>query len=708
MTESHPYTNRLAKEKSPYLLQHAHNPVDWYAWGPEAFAKAAREEKPIFLSIGYSTCHWCHVMEEESFEDEATAQLLNAHFVPIKVDREERPDVDQIYMKAVMAMGGSGGWPLSVFLTPDLKPFYGGTYFPKSDAYGMPSFTRVLGSVRDAWQNNRAALNSQGENVANALRQMMKREGKASLALEPALLFSAYQQLRGAFDADLGGFGGAPKFPRSHVLSFLLRYWKRTDNAEALAMVTKTLDAMAAGGMFDQLGGGFHRYSVDERWHVPHFEKMLYDQALLSRSYLEAYQITGNAHYGAIARSILDYVLREMTAPEGGFYSAQDADSAPDPAKPREKKEGAVYVWEHAEIQRLLGSDAAQLFCLAYGVEPNGNALNDPHGEFVHKNILFAAHNREDLAKRFKLSVPEIEKSLSQSRTKLLAERAQRPAPHLDDKVLTDWNGLMISSLAYAYGVLGDERYRAAAVKAADFLLKTMRGADGRLLHRYRDGDAAIEATLEDHAFFIHGLLDLFEVTQEARYAEQAAHWTREMIRLFWDGEDGGFFLSGPDAKDLIARGKEVYDGAIPSGNSFAALDLLRLGRLTMDQKMEALAIKVFDAFAQELGQGPSAYPQMLIAADFALGPVQEIVLAGERHDAALQGMLQDVWRIFLPNKIVVWNQPALEELAPFLKQQKAMDGKTTAYVCRQYACQQPVTDRQALKQLLEAKRPEA
>ncbi len=704
------FINRLAREKSPYLLQHAHNPVDWYAWGPEAFDKAKREDKPIFLSIGYSTCHWCHVMEEESFENVETAKFLNEHFVPIKVDREERPDVDQVYMTAVTAMTGSGGWPLSAFLTPDLKPFYGGTYFPKDDRYGMPGFLRVLQSLSQSWKDNREALVKAGDNVAEALRQQTRGSGsgEGGEALGPVVLTKAYEQLRSSFDPDRGGFGSAPKFPRSHTLSFLLRVWKRTGQKEALEMVTKTLDEMARGGMYDQLGGGFHRYAVDERWHVPHFEKMLYDQALLSKTYLEAFQITKSPAYARIASEILDYVLREMTSPEGGFYCAQDADSALDASRPKEKKEGAVYVWEEAEIERLLGVQDAKIISLMYGVESNGNVASDPHGEFPNKNVLFVAHEEEDVAKRLGLTVGEVRLRLREAKGKLMTVRVQRPAPHLDDKVLTDWNGLMIASMALGYRVLGDKRYRDAAVKAADFLLSKMARADGKLLHRYREGEAGIVGTLEDHAFLVHGLFDLFEAVQEPKYLEQAVRWTGEMNRLFWDNKAGGFFISAHDAEALLLRSKEIYDGAIPSGNSFAALDLLRVGRLTGNRTFEERAQKVFESFSHDIAAAPSAYPQMLMALDFSFGPVQEIVIAGDVGEAGTEAMLAEIYQRFLPSTVMAIHpsQPAsmrvaIEKLIPFMVGQNSINGKPTAYVCQNYACQAPTTDIKKFKEAL-------
>ena len=705
-------TIRLIHEKSPYLLQHAHNPVDWYAWGTEAFQKAKKENKPIFLSIGYSTCHWCHVMEEESFENPETAKFLNEHFVPIKVDREERPDVDQIYMSAVMALTGSGGWPLSVFLTPDLEPFYGGTYFPADDRYGVPSFMRLLRSLSDSWKGNQAALLSAGENLTQTMRLQAAREVGSGTSLTANVLTQGYEQMRGMVDSEHGGFGRAPKFPRSHALSFLLRVWKRTGRQDALDMVLHTLDAMARGGVHDQLGGGFHRYSVDERWHVPHFEKMLYDQALLSKTYLEAYQITGREKYAVVARDIFDYVLREMISPEGGFTCAQDADSAPDASQPGRKKEGAFYVWGQDEIATILGPlgpKAAGIFDYVYDVEPHGNAQADPHGEFIDKNILYLAHSAEEAAKKFSMRPEEIEALLKSAREKLLAMRATRPAPSWDDKVLTDWNGLMISSLALGAGALGEKRYSDAAVKAADFILARMVRTDGRLLHRYRDGESAIAATLEDYAFWVHGLVDLFEVTQNPKYLGQAKHWTQEMIRFFWDEKGGGFFLSAHDAEALITRSKEIYDGAIPSGNSVAALDLLRVGRLTMTAGMEDYGNKLLRAFSNSIANGQSAYSQMLMALDFSLGPVREIVIAGDLEELGTQRMLREIHRRFLPNTVLVLHptrpdaaRNAVEALIPFIRKQNPLKGLPTAYVCKTYACAAPTNDVEAFIALLD------
>ncbi len=663
--------NRLIKEKSPYLLQHAENPVDWYAWGPEAFEKARRENKPIFLSIGYSTCHWCHVMEEESFVNPSIAKLLNEHFVSIKVDREERPDVDQIYMQAVMAIAGQGGWPMSLFLTPELKPFYGGTYFPPEDRWGRPGFAPILRAIVMKWSQNHDDLIKAGDEITQALKEHSGQKTKVQ-PLDESVLAKGYQQFSSQYDSHFGGFGGAPKFPRSHALSFLLRYWKRWNNPAALEIVEHTLKAMAAGGMYDQLGGGFHRYSVDGEWRVPHFEKMLYDQALLARTYLEAYQATRNEFYARIAREIFDYVLRDMTSPEGAFYSAEDADSLVDAAHPEKKAEGAFYVWSEDEIIRLCGKDVAAEFNACYGVKPEGNALSDPQGEFTGKNILYVQKTPGENIRKLKKILFDV--------------RSKRPRPHLDDKILTDWNGLMISSLAFGARVLNEPRYAQAARKAADFILSKLKRGDSRLLHRFRDGEAAVTGFLEDYAFFTLGLADLYEATFVRLYLEEARFFAHEMIRLFWDNENGGFFLSGSDAEELIAPSKELYDGAIPSGNSMAACALLKTGRLTHDLELEKKARESLDAFSAHLHQFPSGFPQMLMALDFAIGPSREIMIEGDETSAEMQEILRVIYSKFLPNTVLEF---------------KPVCAKTKVSICRNYVCERPVTDVNQLRDAL-------
>lgn len=702
--------NRLAKEKSPYLLQHSDNPVDWYPWGEAAFQKAQKEDKPIFLSIGYSTCHWCHVMEHESFENPEIAKILNEHFVSIKVDREERPDIDHAYMSVVVAMTGSGGWPLSAFLAPDKKPFFGGTYFPPEAKWGAPGFKDLLLSISDTWKNRREEILQSGRSILDILQNQDAKKKSESPALDRKTLDLAYRQLTQMFDSRNGGFGEQPKFPTSHNLSFLLRYGKRAGEQNAFSMAEKTLLAMAEGGIHDHLGGGFHRYSTDEKWHVPHFEKMLYDQAILTRTYLEAYQVTQKPFYIEVAKDIFDYVLRDMQYPQGGFFSAEDADSTPPDADLKdhpEKKEGAFFLWGAEEISQVLGKDDADIFNYHFGVEPAGNAAFDPHGEFIGKNILYVAHSLKGTANHFKKSASDVEMTLRRSKEKLFQQRTKRPKPHLDDKILTDWNGLMISSLAFGSRVLHEPRYLKGAEDAAQFILKNLIKKDGRLLHRFRDGEAAILGTISDYAFFICGLLDLYEASFKIEYLREAKRLAKDMVRFFWDDGPGGFFFSASDAEKILFKQKDIYDGAIPSGNSMAALNLIRLSRLTLEDDWEKKAGKLFDAFSSEVAQRPSGYAQMLIALDFALGPSQEIVLVGDAKDKMTQEMIKAIFAPFLPNKVVAF-RPFLEKeaqpifnLVPFLKEQSAIGLRPTVYICENYVCKLPTNDLHKLKELL-------
>jgi uncharacterized protein YyaL (SSP411 family) len=663
-------SNSLIHEKSPYLLQHAHNPVDWRPWGEAAFQKARDEDKPIFLSIGYSTCHWCHVMERESFENEDLAALLNRYYIPIKVDREERPDVDRVYMLFVQATTGSGGWPMSVWLTPDLKPFFGGTYFPPEARYGHPGFRQILERLAEAWRFDRAAvLESSGE----LLEQLRKHvEAPPSRGLDASALESGFYAFRRSFDTRHGGFGGAPKFPRPAVLEFLLRYHARTGNPEALEMVFATLNQMGHGGIRDHLGGGFHRYATDDHWFVPHFEKMLYDQAQLAFTYLEAYQIAGDEFYAQAARTTLDYVLRDMTDSGGGFYSAEDADSVLDPAQPAVKGEGAYYVWTKQEIDAILGPAEADRFARAYGVEANGNVRDDPHHEFAGKNILSLVGQALPPAERL-----------------LLEARARRIRPHLDDKVLTAWNGLMISAFAKGAQVLADSRYLEAARRAADFVLARMHDpAAGTLLRRYRQGEAAIPAFLDDYAFFIQGLLDLYEAEFDVRRIETATRLTETMVALFEDAAAGGagaggFFATAADERSLVLRLKDDYDGAEPSGNSIAILNLLRLARITNNGPFQDAAARALAAFAPRLAAVPEAMPQMLAAFEYSQSKSIEIVLAGPR--LSIEPFLAELRHRFLPTAVVLLADHAPIQYPPV--------ETATAYVCENFACRLPTTD---------------
>jgi len=679
--------NRLAREKSPYLLQHAENPVDWYPWGEEAFAKALRENKPIFLSIGYSTCHWCHVMERESFENPSIAQILNQHFVSIKVDREERPDIDRVYMLFVQASTGSGGWPLSVFLTPDRRPFFGGTYFPPDNRYGRPGFQAILESLAQAWREDPRRVEASGAQILSRLEQYANSRDSGPMPGKDALE-SGYYAFRRMFDPQLGGFGGAPKFPRPSVHNFLLRYYARTGNRDALDMVLLTLREMAKGGMRDQLGGGFHRYSVDDRWFVPHFEKMLYDQAQLAISYLEAFQITRDAQYAAVARDIFSYVQRDLTDPGGAFYSAEDADSAEDPANPREKREGAFYVWTAGQIRAALGADAG-LFFYRFGVEENGNVEEDPHGEFRGQNILYQARGLEETPRQFGISPEEARSRLEQSAAKLFEIRARRPRPHLDDKILTSWNALMISAFAKGAQILGESRYLDAARAAAAFLRRNLWDANREmLLRRFRAGEAAIDGFLDDYAFLIQALLDLYETSFEAADFQFALRLAEKSLELYEDRDNGAFFSTPPSAS-LILRLKDDYDGAEPSGNSAIALALLRLARMTGREDFRRAADRTLEAFAAHLNSGAASVPQMLVALEFALANPKEIVLTDA--DAA---MLAAIRRHFLPSAVILLARDAPRPMPP-------MNGRATAYICENYTCHPPVTEAAALESQL-------
>lgn len=689
--------NKLAQQKSPYLLQHAHNPVDWYPWSDEAFARAKEEDKPIFLSIGYATCHWCHVMERESFENPAIAGILNQHFISIKVDREERPDVDRVYMLFVQASTGSGGWPMSVFLTPQGKPFFGGTYFPPDNRYGRPGFAVLLERLAQAWREDRRRIEESGAAVIKQLAQMSTASPAAGIPGQE-VWDRTFQAFLRSYDSALGGFGRAPKFPRPSIHNFLLRYWAETksagtDNEDALEMVLGTLRAMAAGGMHDQLGGGFHRYSVDQHWLVPHFEKMLYDQAQLAQSYLEAFQITRDGQYAVTARRIFEYVLRDLTSPQGAFFSAEDADSAADAAKPNEKGEGAFYIWTQREIQDALGPDA-KLFASRYGVQPEGNVEDDPHGEFRGRNILHIARSVEEASAAAGMPLHEATAKLRRGELKLLEIRGHRPRPLLDDKVICAWNGLMISAFAKGAQILNEASYSAAARRAIDHLKTSQWDAERKILkRRYRDGEAAIDGFLDDYAFLGLALLDQYETTFERADLDWATVLTERAIELFADREHGGFF-SAP-ATELVLPLKDDYDGAEPAGNSAMILLLMRLARMRERQDFAMLAENALRAFASRLEEAGTGLPQMLVAHIFALGVSREIVFAGPMNSLLMGNLLAVVRRRFLPGSVLL-------AASDCPRQMPAMGNAPTAYVCQDFSCKMPVTTASELDELLE------
>lgn len=693
MTQKNARPNRLAREASPYLQQHSRNPVDWYPWGEEALARAKRENKPIFLSVGYSACHWCHVMEEESFEDEETAKLMNASFVNIKVDREERPDIDHIYMNAVQVMTQHGGWPMSVFLTPDREPFYGGTYFPKEDRMGMPSFKKILTGVANAWSTRREEVTKSAQQLTAALDEMSRppaTSGAPRVSLE--LVDHAVQHVARNFDTSYGGFGSAPKFFHTMNLRLLLRQAKRAGNPAALQMVKITLDHLTRGGIYDQLGGGFHRYSTDQQWLVPHFEKMLYDNALLSELYLETYQATRDVDLAQTARETLDYVLREMTSPEGGFYSTQDADS--------EGVEGKFYVWTRAEIFALLDKEGAEQFCKVYDVTERGN--------WEGHTILNRPRALAEEAQALGLEKSWLEDSLSASRRKLYAARAKRVAPFRDEKILTSWNGMMIESFAKGYQVLGDERYLAAARAAADFLLEKVwleEKGEKRLRHVYKDGMARTAAFIDDYACLVNGLVSLYESDFDVKWIRAAKALTETMITQFWDATDAGFFLTAQDHEKLITRPKDLHDGATPSGSAMAVQALIRLGQLTGNVGLLDRAEKALQAAAVTLHHIPTGTGQSALDLEWLLSEPREVVLIGGESAEDAESALRLIRETFSPNQVVACAMApevaALAKEIPLFADRKAVGGEVTLYVCRRFTCQAPVHGLAAIEQAL-------
>ena len=675
--EQHEFTNHLINETSPYLLQHAHNPVDWYPWGEEAFAISREQNKPVLLSIGYSACHWCHVMAHESFEDEEIARLMNDNFVNIKVDREERPDLDQIYMNAVQMMTHHGGWPMTVFLTPDAIPFYGGTYFPPQDRYNMPGFPRVLISVAEAYKDRRSDIAQTSDQLLNELRRLSETSGSEQ-SIEKELLDAAFVGITRGYDPVNGGFGGAPKFPPAMTLEFLLRTFVRTGNADALEMVRTTTTKMAYGGMYDQLGGGFHRYSTDAKWLVPHFEKMLYDNALLSRVYLHYYQVSQDELARETTKGILDYVIREMTNDEGGFYSTQDADS--------EGHEGKFFVWDIAEIKSVLGEEEANFFCAAYDITDSGN--------FEGENIPNIKHSLKAVAEKAGVTLDELNASLSQSKRKLFEVREQRIKPDRDEKVITAWNGLMLASFAEAGVVLDRPDYLDVARKNARFILSKLQ-RDGFLLRTYKDGVAKFNAYLEDYAFLIEGLTTLFETSGEIEWLNAALSLTERMVEEFWDEDNAGFFFTGTSHEKLIVRSKDYFDNATPSGNSVAASVLLRLGILTDSEHFRNLAVSVFREVADSIRKYPSGFGYALSGLDFLLSTPKEVAIIAPEQ-SSLKTFVRVAWERYLPNKVVasvLSGDSAAIGSVVLLQNRNVVEGKTAAYVCQNYTCKEPVTE---------------
>ncbi len=679
-------SNRLRNEKSPYLLQHKDNPVDWFPWGEEAFQKAVKEDKPIFLSIGYSTCHWCHVMEHESFEDEEVAKLLNQSFISIKVDREERPDIDHIYMDVCQMLNNSGGWPLTIIMTPQKEPFFAATYIPKNRVYNRIGMMELLPKVASLWNTQREEILQTSSKIVESLKQISDQKGGSDTT--PQILDKAYSDFENSFDPEQGGFGRSPKFPSPHNLSFLLHYGYHKKSSKAIQMVEKTLQNMRRGGIYDHIGFGFHRYSTDSEWLVPHFEKMLYDQAMISIAYLDAYQLTQKEEYAVVVQEIFHYIMRDMTSEKGGFYSAEDADS--------EGVEGKFYVWSEKELKDILSQEEFKLISKIFNISKEGNYLDESTRVKSGKNILFTNKSNEEIASSLQMPKDIFEKKLDQIRQKIFEQRKKRIYPLKDDKILTNWNGLMIAALAKGSVYLKSAKYKESAVKAYNFIESTMALKDNRILHRYRDGEANIQGILDDYAFLIWGLLELYQTDFEIKYLEKAIGYTKTLFKNFWDEKNHGFYLTEENAEQLIIRPKEIYDGAIPSGNSVMMLNLLKLNRITGDSKWEDIALKILSAFSKSVHRIPSAHSQLLLAAQFLFNKTYEIVIVGESNMENIPKMLNALNERFIPNKVLILKNKAsaksLAKIAPFTSEMTQIDQRPTAYVCHNFSCKQPTT----------------
>lgn len=687
--------NHLKDEKSPYLIQHAQNPVDWYPWGDKAFEKAKNENKPVFLSIGYSTCHWCHVMAHESFENQEVAAILNHVFVAVKVDREERPDIDGIYMTACQIMTGTGGWPLTIIMTPDKKPFFAGTYFPRESGFGSIGLKDLILNVQDIWNDNRSEALNSGDQIFRALQDVSKpMKGEY---LDERVLEKTYDELSKVFDDEYGGFGDFQKFPTPHNLIFLLRYWKRAGNNHALYMVTKTLNSMAMGGIYDHLGFGFHRYSVDKYWLVPHFEKMLYDQALVAMVYTEAYQAIGKLDYKKTAEDVFKYVIRDMKSPGGGFYSAEDADS--------EGAEGKFYLWTAKDMSKILDEDEADFISIVFDVKEEGN-FNDGYSQPSNKNILHMKHDMNKLKDLLNLDQNEIEDKIETIRVKLYNAREKRVHPHKDDKILTDWNGLMIASLSKASQVFKDRIYSDVAKDAAEFILSEL-CIKNRLKHRYRDGEARITGNLDDYSFIIWGLLELYTAIFDIKYLNAAIKLNKTLLKHFWDEVDGGFYFTAEDSEKVLMREKKTYDSATPSGNSVEILNLIRIARLTEDPELEAKAVKMEALFSENIKRALTGHTHFINAVDFKVGPSFEVVIVGKPESSDTVNMLSTLNKTYIPNKVIIFkdpDNPIVDKIAESLEFKESIDGKATAHICAAGSCKMPTTNIDEMLKLLDVK----
>jgi uncharacterized protein YyaL (SSP411 family) len=686
--------NHLSKTQSPYLLQHAENPVHWFSWSDEAFDAAKKQDKPIFLSIGYATCHWCHVMAHESFEDEAVAKMMNEAFINIKVDREERPDIDHTYMQVCQMLTGRGGWPLTIVMTPGKKPFYAATYLPKSSRRGQPGLTELIPRLRGLWNEEREKIEGSARKITQAFQETIKP--KSHGPLPENILVDTRERLQQQFDETYGGFGDAPKFPSPHTLIFLLRYARAFDDKKANDMAGKTLVSMANGGIFDQLAGGFHRYSTDRRWLLPHFEKMLYDQAMHLLAYSEAWQSLRNPLFKRTAQGVASYLLRDLQDEGGAFYSAEDADS--------EGGEGAFYLWTVDEIRDALPSDDAKLAIEIFNLNPEGNFRDEATGQPTEKNILHVEKCDKDLAAEHDTDLSNFSQKIGEIRCRLFGYRAKRERPFLDDKILADWNGLTVAALAKAGRVLNELKYIDQAERAISFIFKHLMTKNGRLLHRYRKGEAAVDGTADDYAFLIWGLLELYESTFETTYLQKALKLQKTFLQTHWDEQHGGFFFTPQESETLLGRKKEYFDGAMPSGNSAAMMNLLRLGRLCEKPEWSEKAEKIAQPAAEVVGQMPSSFTQLLQAHLWTVQPSQEIVISGEKDTKETRQFLKEARRFYMPQSVVLLHDPndeEIETIAPFIKHQPMIDGKPTAYVCRNYTCREPTHDIEKFIQLL-------
>lgn len=685
--------NKLIKEKSPYLLQHAYNPVDWYPWSEEAFTKAINEDKPVFLSIGYSTCHWCHVMEKESFEDSEVASIMNEYFINIKVDREERPDIDTVYMSVCQVLTGSGGWPLTVIMTPDKKPFFAGTYFPKTSRYNRIGMLDLLPKINEMWRSKRDDLITSSDKITEALIQ--SHQSHLGDEINPSIFNRAFRMFKERFDEEYGGFGTAPKFPSPHNLLFLLNYYVRRKDETAKHMVEHTLLNMRLGGIYDHIGFGFHRYSTDKKWLLPHFEKMLYDQAMLVPAYSEMYTINHGQFYKQTVFEVLEYVSSKLTYPEGGFYSAEDADS--------EGEEGKFYVWHKKEVDDILQADA-ELICDIFNINDSGNFVDPFKGDSSGENIFYLKKTLEEHSSEKGIAESEVKNKVTIATKRLFEEREKRVHPHKDEKILTDWNGLMIAAYAKAYKVFKEKKFLGAAVKSTRFIIEKMLSESGELLHRYKDGDAAITGTLDDYAFISYGLLELYEADYNPEYLQLALKLTEYQLKHFWDDEYGGFFLTADYAEELIVRPKDIYDGAIPSGNSISFYNLIKLYKITgkpeLDEKIKLLS----QSFYYQIENSPASHTAFLTALDSLYNETTEVIIVGNRNDETAKAMLGILGENFVPGLSIILldeKREEVEKIAPYLKNYTFIENKTAAYICKNFTCDLPVTTVEALKEKL-------